>query len=381
MRRPFSLQSCAVLLALNLIGCLAAAQTFTVLYSFTDGADGGEPVVGLTRDSAGNFYGTTTNGGDLTCRAPFGCGTLFKLDPAGNLSVLKNFRQNTLISDLAIDSQGNLYGTTSNEGDAQKGDVYKVDQSGVETVLYSFNTTFPAPEAGVTLGGAGNIFGTTYDSVFRLSSSGKFTNLHVFDVSDGYGSRGDLIRDPGGSLYGTTAYGGANDEGTVFQIDSKGNFTSLHSFTAGPDARPLAGVIRDAAGNLYGTTESSYDSTNKCIRNGGCGSVFKLDAAGNETVLHIFTGGTDGTFPMGSLLRDAAGTLYGTAFRGGAKDKGTIFEVKANGQFQVLYSFQAGVDGMRPRGRLLRDSAGNLYGTSEFGGEFQKGCIYKLSPK
>ena len=107
--------------------------------------------------------------------------------------------------------------------------------------------------------------------------------------------------------------------------------------------------------------------------------MFRLDSTGKETVLHIFTGGTDGTFPKGALVRDAAGNLYGTTFRGGANDKGTIFEIKANGQFKVLYSFKGGVDGFRPQGRLVRDSAGNLYGTSEFGGDFQQGCVYRLS--
>ena len=97
-----------VLVALTLISTLTTAQTFTVLYSFTGAADGGDPVVGLTRDSAGNLYGTTTSGGDLTCGANFGCGTVFKLDPAGNLSVLKDFHQTTLSSDLTIDGKGNL---------------------------------------------------------------------------------------------------------------------------------------------------------------------------------------------------------------------------------------------------------------------------------
>jgi len=237
--------------------------------------------------------------------------------------------------------------------------------------------------------GVGNLYGTTNGSglggykdgtVFKLAPSGDFTFLHAFNLDDGHYPEGDLVRDSNGNLYGTTASGGTNTEGTVYRVNANGTFTSLHSFSEGPDALPLAGVILDAAGNLYGTTHGSYYETNTCMSRGGCGSVFKLNPAGNETVLHIFTGGADGTFPMGGLVRDATGNLYGTTFRGGANDKGTIFQVKANGQFKVLYNFKAGVDGFRPLGRLVRDGAGNLYGTVEFCGDFQKGCIYKLSP-
>jgi uncharacterized repeat protein (TIGR03803 family) len=376
-----------LLFAFALASSLAAAQTFTVLYSFSGGADGGSPTVGLTKDSAGNLYGTSTSGGDLSCRAPIGCGTVFKLDVSGNLSVAKNLHHNNVfVSDLTVDAAGNLYGSTSNEGSGQNGDVYKVDQSEFETVLYPFPSENYAPFGGV-IRDPGNLYGTTSagtayrnGTVFRLSSSGQFVVLHGFSGTDGSWPRGDLVRDSSGTVYGTTWVGGTNNEGTVYKVDLNGTFTSLHSFSQGPDALPLAGVIRDSGGNLYGTTHGSYELTNKCIANGGCGSVFKLDSAGNETILHTFSGGSDGAFPMGALVRDSAGNLYGTTFRGGANDKGAIFEIRAKGQFKVLYSFQGGVDGFRPQGRLIRDSAGNLYGTSEFGGDFQQGCIYRLSP-
>ena len=171
---------------------------------------------------------------------------------------------------------------------------------------------------------------------------------------------GSLIQDSAGNLYGTTTAGGAANMGVVYKLDRAGNQTVLHSFTGGADGGdPVAGVIEDSAGNLYGTTQLGGTA--------GYGVVFKLNPAGQETVLHSFTGKSDGGSPSAGVTRDSAGNLYGTAGFGSA-GAGVIFKLTATGDFTVLYSFTGGPDGGDPSSGVILDSAGNLYGTTTVGG-------------
>jgi uncharacterized repeat protein (TIGR03803 family) len=142
--------------------------------------------------------------------------------------------------------------------------------------------------------------------------------------------------------------------------------TVLHTFTGGPDgANPIWGsLIKDSAGNLYGLAPGGGDPS--CTS--GCGAVFKVDATGQQTTLYTFTGGADGSGPIGTLLRDAAGNLCGTTANGGTGNSGTVFRLSKTGKKTVLYSFQGGTDGAEPFGGLIRDAKGNLYGTTIFGG-------------
>jgi len=147
----------------------------------------------------------------------------------------------------------------------------------------------------------------------------------------------------------------------VFQLTPSGNLTLLHSFTGGSDgALPFAGLIADAAGNLYGTTNGGGDGSN--------GTVFQLTPSGDLNVLHSFTGGSDGTYPEAGLIVDAAGNLYGTTYGGGASGQGTVFQLSPSGALNVLHSFTGGTDGGRPVADLIADAAGNLYGTTALGG-------------
>src|SRR6266849_4962056 len=146
---------------------------------------------------------------------------------------------------------------------------------------------------------------------------------------------------------------------------------------------PFGGVVRDAAGNLYGTTWSGGGSLN-CSPYSGCGTVFMLDGSGNESILHAFTGGTDGAGPVASLTRDGAGNLYGTTSAGGisshyAGGAGTVFEITAAGTYSILHKFGSSpTDGEAPRGSLTLDEAGNLYGTTTAGGAYGKGTVFEL---
>jgi len=207
-----------------------------------------------------------------------------------------------------------------------------------------------------------------------------FTLLYTFTGgSDGRGPFGGVILDGAGNLYGTTTEGGnlacSLGCGTVFKVDTSGNETVLYSFAgtgAGDGEYPNATLLRDTQGNLYGTTESGGAF--------GYGTVFKLSAAGAETVLHSFTGtGGDGKFPFGGVARDGQGNLYGTTNTGGVFGVGTVFRVDATGNETVLYSFTGtGSDGKSPYAGVVRDAQGNLYGTTESGGTSNVGTVFKV---
>jgi uncharacterized repeat protein (TIGR03803 family) len=156
-------------------------------------------------------------------------------------------------------------------------------------------------------------------------------------------------------------------------VDTTGKKTVVHSFTGGADGElPQSGLIRDATGNFYGTTTmgGTFNS----------GTVYELDKNGKETVLYTFTGGADGNDPIGVLLQDAAGNLYGTTVIGGAFGNGTVFRLDKTGKETVLYSFTGATDGANPFGGLVQDEAGNLYGTADRGGPFNNGTVFKLVP-
>lgn len=183
-----------------------------------------------------------------------------------------------------------------------------------------------------------------------------------------------VVRDAKGNLYGTTWIGGASGNGTVYKVSAKGVMTVLYSFAGGTDgANPIGALLRDASGNLYGTTNAGG------VNN--FGTVFKLTASGTETVLHSFANdGVDGYGPWSTLIHDAAGNLYGTTVYGGAHSGGTVFELTAGGAETVLYSFAAhALDGYFPNPELVRTTNGNLYGTTYAGGANGVGTVFKLT--
>jgi uncharacterized repeat protein (TIGR03803 family) len=294
----------------------------------------------------------------------------------------------------------NLYGTTYEGGGRNDvGTVFKVDTHGTETVLHRFGSKAPfgyraGPLAGVIRDPAGNLYGTTYEggamrlgTVFELGTTGKFNLLHSFSGADGAYPRAGVIRDSAGNLYGTTEGGGSgcpssNGCGTVFKLDATNHESVLHSFTYGADgAQPYGGLVRDPQGNLYGTTISG-GLFNYCPS--GCGIVFKVNRTGRETVLYRFAGGADGEIPFDGLIRDAAGNLYGTTGAGGTGGQygGTVFKLDRAGRETVLYNFTGGKDGVGPFGGVIQDAAGNFYGTTELGGgtpcEFGCGTVFKV---
>ena len=292
---------------------------------------------------------------------------------------------------VVLDARGNLYGTTVNDGALASGTVFRLSAAGKEKVLYSFtgiggDGAFPW-YGSLVRDSSGNLYGTTfaggiYDqfclfgcgTVFKVDASGKETVLYRFTGTSGDGGyiTQGLVRDSAGNLYGTAFQGGAHGWGAVFKVDPTGKETILYSFTGSTDGgNPFGGPVRDAKGNLYGTASfgGSYFA----------GNVFKIDPTGTETVLYSFTGSTDGSTPQAGLIRDSAGNLYGTTTYGGASGFGTVFKVNTQGQENVLYSFTGAPDGYYPSfGSLVRDPAGNLYGTTQTGGASDFGIVFKI---
>lgn len=377
--------------------------TLTTLYSFTGGADGNQPLAGVIRDADNNLYGTTGGGG------AYGWGVVFKLDASGNETVLYNFtgkKDGGSPQNLIHGANGNIFGATIEGGKPLCGQfhdgcgvVFKLDTAGNETVLHTFTNGADGREPYGTLlyDAAGNLYGTTAaggddncdpDSpgcgiVYMLNSAGNQTVLYSFmAMLDGGFPHGGVIRDPAGNLYGTTLAGGnvscgeVHGCGTVFKVNTSGAETVLYNFTGGPDGgTPVAGLIRDGAGNLYGTTQIGGAS-------GGGGVVFKVDKAGKETVLYAFlsNGPGDGYAPEAGLVRDSAGNLYGTTVNGGASGKGIVFEVDNAATETILHSFMGGSEGAYSYAGLIHDSAGNLYGTTSEGGSSDSGTVFKLTP-
>jgi uncharacterized repeat protein (TIGR03803 family) len=394
------------------------APSFAVLHSFTGPpTDGTNPVAGLVRDAAGNLYGATPDN-------PYAAGTVFKLSSDCTETVLYSFTGGAdgayPEAGLIRDKAGNLYGTTAGGGAHayDYGVVFKLGATGTQTVLHSFTGRADGanPFAGLIEDASGNLYGTTYyganpacnvglgcGTVFTLircdsePSGYEFKVLYSFTGgADGGSPQAGLLRDAAGNLYGTTDLGGAESEacsgfghacGVVFKLSPTGTESVLHTFTGGADgANPYAGLTQDAAGNLYGTASGGGSSA--CNPPYGCGVVFKLSPTGPDfTVLHSFTGGADGQLPLAGLVRDAAGNLYGTTAFGGASDNGVVFKLSTTGIEMVLHSFTGGADGAQPYAGLILDLAGNLYGTTKYGGDNSSTCykgtcgvVFRLAP-
>ena len=399
------------MLALLVSGARAAAQTETTLYSFgVTTRDADVPWAGLTFDGAGNLYGITADGGT------FGSGAVFELSPqAGGgwkEKVLHSFN-NTGNGGyfpqgaLVMDGAGNLYGTTGFSGAHSAGTLFELlpQAGGVWSgkVLHQFGGTAmdgSSPEANLIFDNAGNLYGTTYGGgahhggiVFELSpaTGGFWTEkvLHTFNGSkDGAAPHGGLLFDAAGNLYGTTVSGGTYQGGTVFELTpvAGGRWTEkvLHNFsdTTSDGGFPEGSLILDAAGNLYGTTLGGGATGN--------GTVFELTSSAGgtwtETVLHNFVNdGTDGFLPVSNLIFDAAGNLYGTTNGGGAYKFGIVFKLMSSvgGSWTetVVHNFNNnGTDGTTPQSNLIFDAAGNLYGVASQGGAHGGGTVFEITP-
>jgi len=411
MHRPRS--TAMVFLLILTIGLASASPASAirrekVLHSFTGGNDGGTPAGALVSDANGNLYGTTIYGG------AYNGGTVFKLTRSGKdwkETVLHTFGSSgdgrAPYGALVVDAAGSLYGTTDGGGILQKycpygcGTVFELTPiSGGhwrETVLHRFDWSKgdgAGPVAGMIVDLVGNLYGTTSDggtgtcggncgTVFELTHSrgGRWTERVIYSFSgrDGKYPSSNLLLDRAGNLYGSTTFGGPSEAGVVFKLTPASgghwNESVLHGFSGGSDGS-LAGGLNFRAGDdgLYGVTEA-----------GGihrCGIFYQLtesQGSWTETVLHAFRC-HDGRYPTASLVPDKSGNLYGTA-NGSHNDPGAIFKLSrtsgGNWQEHVLYRFTGQKDGRFPGG-LIFGANGHLYGPAGGGGDpkcgFGNGC-------
>jgi uncharacterized repeat protein (TIGR03803 family) len=232
-------------------------------------------------------------------------------------------------------------------------------------------------------GSDGSFYGTTWQdgptgggTIFRIDSTGNFTNLYSFGGSDGANPQGTLVRATDGNFYGVTIGGGTSTNcgggcGIVFRISQSGNFSNLYSF-GGIGRVAYGGLVQGCDGNLYGTTTYGGTTTN-------LGTVFRISLSGDWTNLYSFSGYPyDGASPHGGLLCASDGNIYGLTDMGGSSNAGTIFRISSSGSITYLYSF-SGADGSNPIGGLVQGSDGNLYGTTRAGGQSGNGTIFRIS--
>jgi uncharacterized repeat protein (TIGR03803 family) len=387
----FTVSGILVVLAMALMlptGAVAASK-YKVLRSFT-GKNGLYPFGDLIFDGAGNLYGTTEEGGVHKF------GTAFKLIPHANGKwterVLHSFVDLPAAGGLILDASGNLYGQVEDG-------VFKLapneDGTWTESLIASMRLNYAND---LISDAAGDIYGEEqlggnfgYGKIFELTpnSDGTWTenDLYSFDGSDGKTPTGGLIFDAAGNLYGAAVTGGGPPNwGLIFKLTPNldGSWTEsvLYTFTGGKDGAVPSRLILDLAGNLYGTTFSGGNFN--CGRS-GCGVVFKLDTSGKESVLHAFAGHPAAEPYVCGLIFDGAGNLYGTAEGGGAQNGGAVFKLTPSSDgswaFSVLHTFQ-GNPALHPRGGLVIDKAGNLYGTSHDCGS-GTGCygvVFEITP-
>jgi uncharacterized repeat protein (TIGR03803 family) len=380
----------AAMLAMTVVSL--PAQTFQIR-SF-DGKDGAFSWAQLIQGSNGNLYGTTQNGGGGAC--PTGCGTVFAITPTGKETVFSFDGTNgsNPLAGLVQGTDGNFFGITSQGGtDNGGGDcstgcgtIFKITPAGQLTTLHNFGYKDGADGTGTLVQATdGNLYGTTETGgffgagvIFKISTSGTFSVLHSFTGgADGDTPVAGLIQAADGDLYGTTW--GYNDQysGTIFKITLTGTLTTLYSFTGITDgALPFAPLYQAKDGNFYGTTEEGGSAS--------YGTVFSMTPSGALTTLHSFTGDADGNTPISPLIEASDGNFYGTTSYGGKYPSfGTIFRMTPSGTLAIIHNFN-GTEGAYAYGGLIQAKDGALYGETFAGGSssacsFGCGVIYSLS--
>jgi uncharacterized repeat protein (TIGR03803 family) len=357
----------------------APAQTVTTLASL-NGTDGVAPFyVALVQGRDGNLWGAAQEGGNRGCY--LGCGTIFKMSPSGHLSTIYSFTGTGVEgyspwAGLVLGVDGNFYGDVTSGGAGGYGSVFKLTPAGVLSVLASFNSTHGSTEQALAQGTDGSLYGTTlgggtfgYGTIFKLTLTGTSTTLHDFDSTDGAYPYDSLVQGTDANFYGTADAGGTNNGGTIFKITPAGHFTLLYSFGTEGDL-PLAGLVQGSDGDFYGTTFHGGDF--------GYGTVFKITAAGAFTSLMNFDD-SNGAYSEAPLVLGTDGNLYGTTSQGGTNGGGTIFQINKLGQFTTLYNFDvAGKGSASPYSGLVQGTNGKFYGVTRGGGTRGFGTVYSL---
>jgi uncharacterized repeat protein (TIGR03803 family) len=357
----------------------AGTSSLTTLATFT-GTNGANPQGGVALDAAGDVFGTTRAGGSKSD------GTIFEVKAGTNsvttLATFTGANGATPEGAIALDANGDIFGTTEGYNSAaySNGTVFELPAGSTTiTTLFGFSGSNGAnPYGGVTLGGSGNLYGTTYaggsnnDGTVFAIKSGVFTSIASFTGANGSVPYANVTLDGSGDLIGTAAAGGVNDDGTVFEIAAGSTtITTLASFNGTNGNGPEAAVTLDPAGDLFGTTESGGA--------GGSGAVFEI-AAGSSTIADLasFGAGTVGAYPEAGVTTDAVGDVFGTTMSGGVNNDGTVFEIPAGTTTVTTLATFNGINGSAPEATLTLDASGNLFGTTEGGGTYGDGTVFEI---
>ncbi len=343
-----------------------------VLHDFDPRNNGASPPGALVQGGDGNFYGTTYNGGS------YNDGTIFKITPAGEITIVISFNSLTNGSyphSLLAGSDGNLYGLTEYGPEADSsGTVFRLTPDGTLTTLFSFSPGIDEMPISLMQGSDGNFYGSTsdfgshtdYGTIFRLTPAGTLTTLGTFTGTNG-SNPGGLIQGSDGNFYGTTQSGSGN-QGTIFKLTPTGILTTLVSFNGANGSQPNPTLLQGNDGNLYGTTSSGGNANE--------GTAYKLTLDGVLTTLVSFNG-ANGANPDAGLIQGRDGNFYGTTAGGGSGFLGTVFKLTPTGVLSTLISF-AGSNGATPYTAVVQGSDGNLYGTTYNGGIAGSGIVFQL---
>lgn len=383
------------------------AQFKTLVYF--NKSTGEPPNAPLVQGFDGNLYGTSYTGGANKA------GTVFDISLSGALTALYNFCSLPHCADgqinsvgLTVGTDGNYYGVTTQGGNVGGvcivtgcGTVYRITPAGVLTTLYSFCAVTGCadgryPGARLVQGPDGNLYGTTTDggscptslvgcgTLFVITTGGGLTTLHTFcslaNCADGV-APGQLIEGTDGNLYGTTRDGGAGSGGTFFAITTQGVLTTIYNFCSlanCADGEGPSGVVQGADGNFYGTTEQGGVPGAGCNRTGGCGTAFIVTPEAVLTTLYNFcslASCADGSLPESQLIQATDGLFYGTTALGGSKNYGTLFKLTSAQALTTLRNFLTN----NPSGAVVQATTGNLYGTTST--ESDGGTIYEWITK
>jgi len=396
----------------------AQAQDFNIdiLHTFTGVPDGSEPAVALLiRDPNGNLYGATSGGGDANCpnAGGGGCGTVYEVAKDGHYTILYSFAGGSgdgavPVSGVTRDAAGNLFGTTEGANGAPS-TIYEIKNTGGEKILHYFLnfTDGAAANSAPILDAKGNLFGNTMyggDSsctyfgpgcgvIYEVKANGTFLVLYTFtSLKQGGQAIGSPVIDSKGNLFGTTQWGGnfsCNTEvgcGTVYELAHTGKYKVLHKFTGKSDGMGPGCVIDDGDGSLVGVTGGGGDLS--CDSGLGCGTIFRIDKTGKLKTLYKFPPFTENNNGHSCLVHDSKGNLYGTNSMGGTNGSGYLAVLDTAGKYTVLYNFPGAnsPQGGIPVGVVLGPN-GDFYGVNLFGGDLNcglnnTGCgtVFKLTP-
>jgi uncharacterized repeat protein (TIGR03803 family) len=338
----------------------------------------------------------------LTCLVCVFCAMAAVATPTDTFTTMVSFNGSNgdlpIYGSLVQGFNGNFYGTTQNGGANNSGTVFEITAEGTLTTLYNFCsqtncTDGTAPLAGLVQATNGNFYGTTAGgganndgTIFEITPAGKLTTLYSFcsqsGCIDGEYPQSGLVQATNGNFYGTTTWGGGNVSGTVFEITAKGKLTTLYSFCSqlecADGAGPDAGLVQATNGNFYGTTAGGG------ANNGG--TVFEITPDGRRTTLYNFCSQSscaDGAYPYAGLVQATDGNFYGTTDGGGANRWGTVFQITPAGKLTTLYSFcsqSSCADGQQPFAGLVQATDGNFYGTTSGGGvNYSAGTIFEIT--